>query len=100
MKTRPTDTEIEQAESTLYSITLLLTNIQRLGNDALDGAGANETLAAQISSISEMAGLAGYHADLAITHLSGAPGSMGSEEWLHSPHYNALAKQAEVEATH
>jgi len=94
MKKRPTDTEVKQAESSIYSVSLLLTNIHRLGLDALEGAGANETLASQISSISELAGLAGYHADLAIEHLSGAPGSMDCEDWLHSPHYNDLSKQA------
>jgi len=91
---QPSETDIEQAETTLNEVSDLATNIRTLSEDALQHIGANDLVAAQLSSISHMASLAGYFADLAEKKLTGSPGCMSTEEWLCSPRYNDLAKQA------
>ena len=96
MQTQSIDMKIRQAELALTEVTILATNIKQLSADALETAGANESLAAQLSSICELASLTGYHTDLTINNLCGSPGAMTSEEWLCSPAYNKLSQQPAV----
>jgi len=98
--TQPSETDIKQAETTLTGISDLATNIKTLSEDALEHIGANDLVAAQLSSISHMASLAGYYADLAEKKLSGGPGCMSTEQWLCSPRYNDLTKQDAATAVH
>jgi len=90
---QPDETDIKQAETTLYEVSDLAKSIKELSADAIQYIGANDLVAAQLNSIYHMASLSGYHADLAIKKLSGGLCSMDTEEWLCSPRYNGLAKQ-------